>query len=196
MSEFLFFTKGYYNPNLKEVKHKFENLFFKVKINNIKDLYSTFSRIKKLYLENFHKHVRVRPGVFVITKQNNKYTLFQRRDGKGFEFVKGGVEEGEDFSDAAIRELKEEIGVNVDKKDLIQTPITLSFKYPLKDGYKIRIYKGFILNKKLKNFKFGDFFKFAKVFNVDEIKNVITFPEYYEAILKIEEFFIKFNKKT
>ena len=188
MSEFLFFTKGYYNPNLEEAKHKFESLFFNIKVDDTKDLYSTFSRIKELYLKNFHRNIRVRPGVFAIIKQNNKYILFQRRDGKGFEFVKGGVEEGEDFSDAAIRELKEEIGINVNKKDLIQTPVTLSFKYPLKDGYEIRIYKGFILNKKLKNFKFGDFFKSVKTFDIDEIRNVITFSEYYESILKIKEY--------
>ena len=45
-SEFLFFIKGYYNPNLFQTKNKFEELFFELNVNNLEDLYNIFSKIK------------------------------------------------------------------------------------------------------------------------------------------------------
>ena len=50
ISEFLFFTKCIYTPNLKTAKKIFEKSFFKIDVKDIRDLYKIYSKIKKLYL--------------------------------------------------------------------------------------------------------------------------------------------------
>ena len=67
------------------------------------------------------KHVLV-PAGYAILKDGNKILMSRRfqtgyEDGK-YSFPAGHVDFGETFTDCCVRELKEEIGVEIDKKDL------------------------------------------------------------------------------
>ncbi len=189
ISEFLFFVRGYYNPNLLQTKKRFEEEFFELNIENLEDIYNVFSRIKKMYLDQVYKHVRIRPGVFVLIRdKTDKYLMLERSDGRGFEFIKGGVELGESFEDTALREIEEEIGIKVSLNDLVELPAALSFQFPLKEGYEIRIYKGFLIirnNIDTNTLTLDKFFSSAKLMKLSEIPKVISFPEYYKAMKEV-----------
>ncbi|OHA64143.1 MAG: NUDIX hydrolase, partial [Candidatus Wildermuthbacteria bacterium RIFCSPHIGHO2_01_FULL_48_27b] len=65
---------------------------------------------------------RIIPAAYVIFQQENKI-LLQRRYNTGYEdgnysFVSGHVEQGESYSNAIIREAKEEAGVELRGQDL------------------------------------------------------------------------------
>ena len=65
---------------------------------------------------------KIVPSSYLVLIENNKI-LLQRRFNTGYEdgnygFVAGHVEEGESFTDAVIREIKEEIGVMLKLEDL------------------------------------------------------------------------------
>ncbi|NOZ81843.1 MAG: NUDIX hydrolase, partial [Candidatus Micrarchaeota archaeon] len=191
ISEFLFFTKGYFNPNLLQTKNKFEDEFFELNINNLEDLYDVFSRIKELYLNHPHQHIRIRPGIFVLIRDKaGRYLMLERSDGRGFEFIKGGVELGESFEDAALREIEEEIGIKASPRELIELPVALSFQFPLKEGCETRIYKGFLIirdNIDVDTLKLDKFFSSAKLMKLDELSKFVSFPDYYETIKKADE---------
>ena len=118
-----------------------------------------------MYLTHPYQHIRIRPGVFVLIRDKmGRYLMLERSDGHGFEFVKGGVEIGESFKDAALREIKEEIGMRVTPNNLIELTVTLSFRFPLKEGYEIRIYKGIFMEKiDLEALVLDKFFSSAKI---------------------------------
>ncbi|RLF58861.1 MAG: hypothetical protein DRN25_04745, partial [Thermoplasmata archaeon] len=66
----------------------------------------------------------------------------------------------------------------------------LSFRFPLKEGYEIRIYKGFLIiksNINIDTLTLDNFFSSAKIIQPEEIKKFISFPEYYRAIESVEE---------
>ena len=58
----------------------------------------------------------------LMKNKKDEYLMFQRSDGRGFEFIKGGMEAGETFKDTAIREIIEETDMNIDKKILSSFP--------------------------------------------------------------------------
>jgi 8-oxo-dGTP pyrophosphatase MutT (NUDIX family)/predicted nucleotidyltransferase len=191
ISEVLFLTKGIYTPSLFDAKKIFEKYFFKIKIKNLNNMYKIFSKIKHIYLEYPYQNIRIRPGVFVLIKNDkNEYLMLERRDGRGFEFVKGGVKYGEDFKTAAIREVEEELGININARKFLQLPVALSFKFPLEKGYEIRIYKGFLIVKNkidLSKLKLNKFFSSAKLMHLKDAVRFISFLEYREVIEKIED---------
>jgi len=62
-------------------------------------------------------------GIVHIILEKNNQLLLQRRFNTGFEdgnydFVSGHLDKNESFKEAAIRETKEEVGVNVKEEDL------------------------------------------------------------------------------
>jgi 8-oxo-dGTP diphosphatase len=62
-------------------------------------------------------------AVYLIFKNKNNNFLFLRRKNTGYQdgnlsLVSGHVEQNEDFKTAAIREAKEESGVDISEKDL------------------------------------------------------------------------------
>jgi len=189
ISEFLFLTNGYYNSNISETKNKFEELFFKLDASSLKDLYKIFSRIKRMYLSYSSQPIRIRPGIFVlIIDKSGRYLMLKRADKQGFEFVKGGMNIGESFVDAALRELREEIGITMARDKLIELPIALSFKFPKKEGYEIRIYKGFLViedNINPQALTLDNFFSSARFMELKEISKYVSFPEYYRIVKEV-----------
>ena len=183
ISEFLFLTNGYYNSNISETKNKFEELFFKLNASSLKDLYEIFSRIKEMYLSYSSQPLKIRAGIFVLIRDKfGRYLMLERADKQGFEFVKGGIEMNESSVDAALRELREEIGITIARDKLIELPIALSFRFPRKDGYEIRIYKGFLViedNINPQALTLDNFFSSAQFMELEEISKQVSFPEYY-----------------
>ena len=60
---------------------------------------------------------RNKSGVIIYNKQTNHILIVQSR-GNLWGFPKGSFEEGEDFKTCAVRELKEETGIDVDMNEL------------------------------------------------------------------------------
>jgi 8-oxo-dGTP pyrophosphatase MutT (NUDIX family) len=57
-------------------------------------------------------------GIIFINERESKKILFVQNYGSKWSFPKGSVEVGETFVDAAIREAKEETGIEIDKKKI------------------------------------------------------------------------------
>lgn len=68
------------------------------------------------------KHIEV---VAAVIKKDNKYFCAQRKDqgelAKKWEFPGGKVEQGETLEESLIRELKEELKININIKEYIMT---------------------------------------------------------------------------
>jgi len=93
---------------------------------------------------------KIRFGSLVVlvrknTKRELEFLILQHSREKTWELVKGGLEEGESFEDAARREVKEETGLNINK--LIKLESELSFDYKIEFhetlGHKA-VFKSFI----------------------------------------------------
>ena len=97
--------------------------------------------IKKLFNYNpFRSKIRVSAGVVIILK-GNKFLLCHPTNQKWFEsysFPKGGLNECESEIDAAIRELKEETSISLNKSMLenIKDPIIIDYKNKKGFNYK------------------------------------------------------------
>lgn len=63
----------------------------------------------------------------LVIKHNNEILLIKPKGiyGKNFSIPKGLIEEGEDYIDAAIRETYEEIGLKIEKKDIVFTEFNI-----------------------------------------------------------------------
>ncbi|MBI3413248.1 MAG: NUDIX domain-containing protein [Candidatus Aenigmarchaeota archaeon] len=79
-----------------------------------------------------------------------KFLLLKRKHGwKGWEFPKGGVDKGETFREAALREVKEETGLK--RLGLVkQVPGKIIYNYPKqyakKHGYTGTLQKAFLVH--------------------------------------------------
>lgn len=86
---------------------------------------------------------KISAGLAII--YNNKLLLahpYNRRWYNSYGIPKGGVDEGETYLDAAIRETKEEVGINVPKKliDKKENKFFVSFSPKNKKGYTKVVY--------------------------------------------------------
>lgn len=97
------------------------------------------------------------PAAYILLRKENKILLMRRlntgyADGS-YAFPAGHVEVGESFTDCAIREANEEIGIQIKKEDLKITHI-LQRGFKSKPSYQrmdvffeVESYEGDILNK-------------------------------------------------
>ncbi len=83
----------YYEPEIKKLLSKLKNL-------KLKSLYCLYEKSCGAII--FHK-----------TKQNTKILLVRNNNGRYWSFPKGHIEEGENEQETAIREIKEETGLDV-----------------------------------------------------------------------------------
>ncbi len=71
---------------------------------------------------------KIRQGVIIIVRnKDGKYLILRQKKDNSYSCISGGIEEGEDFIDAAIREAKEEAGLTLQRKDLQDTNLSISF---------------------------------------------------------------------
>ena len=78
----------------------------------------------------------VRKAVMAVFINNGKVLIGSSpRDG-GYKFPQGGLEVGEDFINGIIRELKEELDLDITEKDILQSYTEkVSYIYPDEDRY-------------------------------------------------------------
>jgi 8-oxo-dGTP pyrophosphatase MutT (NUDIX family) len=67
-------------------------------------------------------------GCFIFDSTTNRLLLIQSR-GKYFGFPKGSLNENENIQDGAIRELKEETGIEIDKEKLLRSILIKNNSY-------------------------------------------------------------------
>lgn len=116
----------------------------------------------------------------IVTNNSNDKILLVRNPGKDFWYIPGGgLEEGEDIKTCAIREMKEETGLNIDLGKLM-------YAQELHDEKTGTIHSEFIFLAKLKPGElFDELYKDedpdgiaeAKWFSKDDLKNVIAYPK-------------------
>ena len=104
---------------------------------------------ESLVLEAEEKTIELSAGLVIIQDGNILlgHPTGQKWQGS-FSIPKGRVEEGEDLLEAAIRETSEEVGINIDKKDIEDTePLYIDYKDKKGVPYK-RVYY-FIVKPKI-----------------------------------------------
>jgi 8-oxo-dGTP pyrophosphatase MutT (NUDIX family) len=74
-------------------------------------------------------------SVVLYNIRKKKVLLVLRADGGGWEPITGGIDQGENVVDTAAREVFEEIGFEIERKNLIFTK-----KYYLKDGSWVKTF--------------------------------------------------------
>lgn len=87
----------------------------------------------------------VRKAVMAVIVNNENKVLIgsSPRDG-GYKFPQGGLDKGEHFIDGIVRELKEELAIDITTKDILESYAeTVGYVYPDEDRY---IYKSQVLN--------------------------------------------------
>jgi len=85
-------------------------------------------------------------GIVVYKKQDGKVEYLLLRNAKGhWDFAKGKIEEGETEKDAAIRELKEEAGIEVEISDGFKA--SFDFMYSRTGGQKVHKTVHFFVGK-------------------------------------------------
>ncbi|HVX58508.1 MAG TPA: NUDIX domain-containing protein [Candidatus Saccharimonadales bacterium] len=130
---------------------------------------------------------KVIPSVFIAVISDGKVILTKRKNTSfmdGFyDLPSGHVEEGESIKDAAVRELKEETGVDVEPKELELFNITQGYSSPgrpyLYMMFKTEKFDG---NPSLTEPEFSDEVAF---FGLNDLPNR-TIPHVKEALAKMD----------
>ncbi len=81
---------------------------------NCKFIIQPYKHKKFVYTNNTPRN---KAGVIIYNKKTNNILIVQSR-GNLWGFPKGSFEEGEEFQTCAVRELKEETGIDVDMNEL------------------------------------------------------------------------------
>ena len=72
--------------------------------------------------------MKVRRGIVLAVKnKKGEYLLLKQKSSGLYSFISGGLEKGESYKDAVIREAKEEVGLEINPDNLIQTDKTIKF---------------------------------------------------------------------
>ncbi len=69
-------------------------------------------------------------GILLLNKQNLIFTAKRVDTSYGWQMPQGGIDDGEDFKTAALRELEEEIGINANKIKIIHKVENLKYDFP------------------------------------------------------------------
>ena len=135
----------------------------------------------------------VRKAVMAIIVNDEKKVLIgsSPRDG-GYKFPQGGLDKGEYFIDGIIRELKEELAIDVTEKDILQSYTeTVGYVYPNEDRYIFKRQELNIVkvqfNDKMKLIPQDDEFEDLIWISPSELSNYNTYfrAEAYQKALKI-----------
>ena len=85
-------------------------------------------------LRSLYKHYRdmetpkIRKGIVLIAvNTDNKYLLLKHKKNDLWGFISGGIEEGETHIQAAVRETKEESGLDLNPNDIQETKEMIEF---------------------------------------------------------------------
>lgn len=71
---------------------------------------------------------KVRKGVIIVVRnEDRKYLILRQKKDNSYSCISGGIEDGEDFFDAAVREAKEEAGLALARGDFKDTNLSINF---------------------------------------------------------------------
>ncbi len=190
MSELLYLN-GIYEPEPRKSFDKFFEIYPNLtKVNtdeaDLKQMLELLEGIRVLCL-NLKQNMKVREGIaVVIFKQignDISFLLLSRaQTEKGWEIIKGGIEEGENIEVASLRETKEEAGLS-NTKFIGKLPYSFEFKM-IKDGVlqKRRYQSVLVEHISGEPIIIEKDFKEAHYFNFEEAKKKIIWPKYRKAI--------------
>ncbi|MBN2202833.1 MAG: NUDIX domain-containing protein [Candidatus Aenigmarchaeota archaeon] len=188
----LLYLYGIFEPNKKECMKAFfklnEGFRNKVELENadITQMSSFLEELRDLcfYMKkNMHTRLGVAVVLYKRTGNGIRYMLLQRNESmKGWEIVKGGLRKNEDFEHAAIRETREESGLN-SFKSMEMTEHDFSFRMIKNNVLQENVYKLVLLEVLDGKIKLYDkLFKDAKYFDKETTKKKLIWPEYRECI--------------
>lgn len=135
----------------------------------------------------YKKEVNSCMGI-VVTKKNNIIYVALLKDKNNFWVIpKGHSEASENFIDTAIREVKEETGINISKSEFIKKIYEYQYYADKEKCNKIVHVYLFQINLMehiipLLKENFID----GKWFSINEAINIITYPEQREALNKVK----------
>ena len=128
---FLGCEKNDFGQSLEHPNHVFEDLDYKKVLDNIFALIENKEEFRKRYIEldnisRDKKREKFLSSVYLIIKNENGEVLLQRRQGTklwpGYLALPAGhIDEGENAYEAAIREAKEELGIEISINDIVDT---------------------------------------------------------------------------
>jgi dihydroneopterin triphosphate diphosphatase len=123
-------------------------------------------------------------GVYVVLyklfeNKINFLILKRSEDWVGWELLKGGVDEGENFIDTAKREALEEVGLDVDVVKSNQTNIFFSEKDGVKRRHTMNVFfakvndGNIVLSQEHSEFKFVSLDEALELLAFDDLKKII-----------------------
>jgi len=131
------------------------------------------------------RHISYGVLVFYIDRNNIKNFLLLKSNDNFWGFPKGHAEHGEDPKSAAVRELKEETGIDVNHEDLVK-PVQYWYEQPIKGViqrktavlYPLQTYKQKILlqESEIKDHKWT---------TIEEAIELINLPEATRMLLDL-----------
>lgn len=130
----------------------------------------------------------IKKGIYAVVykKVNNeiRYLVMRRsQDWTGWEFVKGGVESGEDFDDTAPRELKEETNLEI----MLKKSKHESHFYSRKDGkqrkHVMKIYYGEYKGGEIKIGEEHDGFAFMKL---EDALKILSYEDQRKILVDVD----------
>lgn len=143
---------------------------------------------KKVYTRfgPWNKHTSKTAGICVVDKENRSLLVVRSSTNK-WSFPKGMVEKDETLTAAAVRELREETGINIDSNRLLKTPI-------YKDNNSI--YFMLFIDKYEKNIILTNYPEITAIgwVNIDCLKNSTIFKRFTITTKKIVNKFMKIKK--
>ncbi|PIN91467.1 hypothetical protein COU57_00475 [Candidatus Pacearchaeota archaeon CG10_big_fil_rev_8_21_14_0_10_32_14] len=157
-------------------------------------------QIKEVLLRNCKMKPKFRKAVFIVTyaKKNDSilYLVMKRRlNWIGWEFPKGGVDEGEKERNTAVRELKEETDLVPLKNRVIRFKIDGLYKYKKKlkvgrkyDGQSYKLYAIEVEYPKEGKIKIdGHEHSTWKWLNIDNAVKRVTWPNQKKCLKIVDE---------
>jgi len=171
------------NDKINIIESDFVNNWFNKQIES--------KRIDYFYSNNAPMANSIKPAVSVILQNNEKKILvLKRKDNNKWTLPGGTLEFGENLTSCAVREIKEETGLNIEILDLIGTYTNPNILVEYLDG-EIRqeftlVYIGKILNGSI---KIDNESKEYKWVTIEELLNMPLAKSQKIRIIDIKEYF-------
>lgn len=118
--------------------------------------------------------------VIIFSKEDNEsiYLIYRKKNGKEYYVIPGGgVENGESFEQAAIRESMEETGVKLDNLKQIYLEDNKVALYTANEVSKIEP-----TGPELKNTRYNNYYE-VKLHKIKDIKKLNLKPEFYKKLI-------------
>jgi len=196
ISEILYLN-GIYEPVPKKCMERFfilnKDFNNKMDIENasLSDIHNFLEELRMMcYMMKSNMETRQGVAVIIYKKFDNceKFLLLKRNEkDKGWEFVKGGIKEGETKEQAATREAFEESGLT-NVRFIKEIPYSFEIKLIVNNRLEKRIYYVVLMEAFDENFKVeSNLFSGAKFLDKKDALEKMIWPEYRESLERASE---------